>query len=74
MILTGSLGKFDKKIKGEIGKKVKRKIDVLTAPKGKGGEKERNLELLSKIVSVDGATLDYGKAGNQQLNQVSFNR
>lgn len=63
---TASVGKFDTKLKGEKAKPMKRKLDG-EAALGKG-EKARNLELLNKIVSLDSAVLDVGKAAGR----VSF--
>ncbi|EKX43558.1 hypothetical protein GUITHDRAFT_110364 [Guillardia theta CCMP2712] len=64
---TGSLGKFDKKLKGELKSAPNRKFD----PETLQNEKKRNLELLSKIVSVEGATLDHekAKAGSQKKDK-----
>jgi hypothetical protein len=53
---------------------IKRHVDAPVVSKKGGEEKQRNLELLSKIVSVDGAMLDVGKAANRSLNDVSFSR
>jgi regulator of ribosome biosynthesis len=65
---TASVGKFDKKLKGEKKAPIKRKVEHMSG--GGGSEKNRNLDLLSKIVSIDSATFDESKAANKGLASV----
>ena len=66
---TASVGKFDKKLKGEKKTPLKRKVEHMSG--GSASEKSRSLELLGKIVSIDSATMDEAKAANRGLGSVS---
>jgi len=66
---TASVGKFDKKLKGEKKAPMKRKVEHMSG--GAASEKSRSLELLGKIVSIDTATFDEAKAANKGLGSVS---
>ena len=66
---TASVGKFDKKLKGEKKAPMKRKVEHMSG--GAASEKSRSLEMLGKIVSIDSATFDEAKAANKGLGSVS---
>jgi len=65
-VSTGSLGKFDERLKGEKTPKPLKKAKKESAVVDLGGEKSRSLKVLSKLMD-DGASLDSTKAGNRYV-------